>query len=63
MNNINYVLRPIETSKALGVCTETLRLWRKKGLLPPPIKLGERSVGWLKSDIEKFIETRIAERG
>lgn len=31
----------------------------KKGTFPAPIKLGERAVGWLSSDVELWLATRI----
>lgn len=32
----------------------------KEGTFPSPIKLGARSIGWLESDITKWIESRAA---
>jgi prophage regulatory protein len=34
----------------------------KRGIFPSPIKLSARSVGWLASDIERFLAERIAAR-
>ncbi|MBV1917043.1 MAG: AlpA family transcriptional regulator [Sphingomonadaceae bacterium] len=31
----------------------------KRGAFPSPISLGSRSVGWLESDIDDWIEARI----
>lgn len=58
MQKPDFVIRKKDTCRALGVCGETLRLWVKKGELPPPIKLGARAVGWMQSDIDAFIERR-----
>ena len=33
-----------------------------EGLLPPPIRLGKRSVGWLESEINAVIRARIQNR-
>ena len=30
---------------------------------PKPISLGDRAVGWLETEIDSWIEARIAERG
>ena len=57
-NKADFVVRKKKACHALGVCSETLRLWVKKGELPPPIKLGARAVGWLQSDIDAFLERR-----
>ena len=34
-----------------------------KGVFPEPISLGERSVGWLESEVDGWIDSRIALRG
>ena len=34
----------------------------KRGIFPKPIKLSVRSVGWLASDIERFLAERVAAR-
>ncbi|WP_136417739.1 AlpA family transcriptional regulator [Herbaspirillum sp. ST 5-3] len=31
----------------------------KKGTFPAPIKLGERAVGWLSIDIDRWLEDRV----
>lgn len=33
-----------------------------EGRFPRPIKLGENSVGWLRTEVEKWLADRIAER-
>jgi len=33
----------------------------KDGKFPPPIRLGQRSVGWLESEVEAWIDARITE--
>jgi prophage regulatory protein len=35
----------------------------KEGTFPPPFPLGERAVGWLESEIDAWIESRVALRG
>ena len=41
-----------------------MTLWRKErdGTFPRRVKLGPNSVGWIESEIERWIESRIAER-
>ena len=34
----------------------------RRGLFPKPVKLGSRRSGWPKSDSEKYIKSRIADR-
>lgn len=40
---------------------DTLMAWVRAGRLPPPIKLSEKTHGWRRSVIEKFIAAREAE--
>jgi len=55
------VLRIPDMSKKFGVAPNTIRNWVKAGILPPPISLGSRFVGWLSSDIDKLLADRAAE--
>jgi len=32
----------------------------KAGLMPAPIKIGEKAVGWVETEIEEWIASRIA---
>lgn len=42
-----------ELYKMLGVTSESLRGWIKKGKIPPPdIKITQRTVGWKLSTLE-----------
>lgn len=52
------LIRPDELSKILRVSKMTIWRLSKKGELPPKIKISGRAVGWLKSDIENFIQSR-----
>lgn len=36
----------------------TLYYLIEKGLFPRPVKLGKRSVGWKKSDVDAWIDSR-----
>jgi prophage regulatory protein len=33
------------------------------GVFPPPYRLGNRAIGWLESDIDKWIESRVQKVG
>jgi len=52
------VYRIKELTKLLGVSKETIYLWIRKNRFPKPIKLGERASGWLKEDVEKWLENK-----
>jgi len=43
-----------------GLSRSTIYASVKNGTFPAPVPLGARSVGWLDSAIEKWIEERIA---
>jgi predicted DNA-binding transcriptional regulator AlpA len=64
---IDRIIRLAELSAMLGVCNETIRLWRKskiKGVenFPQPIQLGARAIGWRLSDINAFIASRMSKQ-
>lgn len=46
----------------LQICKTLLYKLVKSGELPAPIKLGSRKSRWLQSDINSYIESRIAAR-
>jgi prophage regulatory protein len=52
------IYRLKELKEKLGVGKSTIYRWIKKGNFPAPIKLGERTVGWLESDLKKWLETK-----
>jgi len=52
------VYRIKELTKLLGVSKETIYFWIRKNQFPKPIKLGERASGWLKEDVEKWLENK-----
>jgi prophage regulatory protein len=54
----NKVYRLKELKEILGVGKSTIYCWIKEGKFPKPIHLGPRCVGWLSSDIEKWLEEK-----
>lgn len=56
------VLRRGEVERATGLPRATIYDKIAKGTFPRPIKLGERSVGWLEAEIIAWQKARIAER-
>ena len=56
------IIRLPEVLKRTGVSRATWLLGCKAGRYPRPIKLTERAVGWLSSEIEAFLAERIAAR-
>jgi len=61
-HEIDYIYRPKTVCGILDCSSSTLNRMVKAGVLKPPIKLGARSVGYLKSEIEEFLNKRIKER-
>lgn len=43
-----------------GYPRSTLYYQISKGLFPPPVKLGERSVGWLATEVDAVLQARIS---
>ncbi len=54
------ILRKPEVLNRTGLSHVTIWRLEKKGDFPQRVKLGARAVGWIESDIEKWIETRRA---
>ncbi|RAI45330.1 helix-turn-helix transcriptional regulator [Rhodoplanes roseus] len=63
MNTINaltlqQVLRTREAARLCGVSLSHFRRLHWAGQLPPPIKLGERRLGWRVADILSWLSAR-----
>ena len=50
------ILRPAEAAEYLGVSTSTLAKRRLRGEHPSFIKLGKKAVGYLRQDLDAWIE-------
>ena len=57
MSNLE-VIRPKELSKMLSISQPTLWRMEKRGELPKKVQISERTVGWLKSDIQDWLESK-----
>ena len=55
-------LRRSEVQRRTGLSRSTIYLRIKKGTFPKPVKLGERSVGWVESEIDDWSQVRIQQR-
>ena len=56
------ILRRPAVEAQTGLSRSTLYEQMRVGKFPRPVPLGDKAVGWLESDISKWIEGRIAER-
>src|SRR5262249_25255351 len=61
-NRPKGVAREAQRYELTGVPTSTWYDLQNAGLAPKPIHLGPRSVGWLVSELEAWVEQRRAER-
>ena len=57
--NRHTILRLPEVKARTGLSRSTIYLRIAEGKFPPPINLGERSVGWVESEIDAWIAKRI----
>lgn len=55
------ILRRPAVEKATCLSRSTIYVRMEQGTFPKPIPLGGRLVGWLESDIQAWIDDRIAE--
>lgn len=53
------ILRWPEVENRLGICRSQAHLLISKGEFPPPIKLGVRASGWLESEINAWLKSRV----
>lgn len=53
------IIRWPEVHERVGYCRTNIYYLIQSGDFPAPIKLGPRAVGWLESDVENWIESRI----
>ena len=58
----NRILRESERAQKTGIPTSTWYELQGEGLAPKPVSLGPRSVGWVESELDIWIASRVAER-
>lgn len=56
------VLRKKQVLAMVGLSASTVYMLQKTGAFPLPMKLSLRATGWLASDIESWLATKVAER-
>lgn len=59
---MNKILRLKDVLETTGLSRATMYKMMTDGAFPKSISLGERSVGWLESEIQDWILTKIEER-
>ena len=58
----HQVLRLPDVIKRTGLSSATIYRHIAAGSFPERIRLGERSVGWLESDIEQWLDDKVSDR-
>ena len=56
----NNIIRLPDVIKKCGLSKSTIYLMISKDEFPESISLGERSVGWIESEIDQWLEEKIA---
>jgi prophage regulatory protein len=56
------ILRSPDPERLIGVHRTTLWRWEREGQFPKRIKLAGRASGHLRSEVEKWLQDRAAER-
>lgn len=57
MNSLQLI-RPSDLADILSVSKQTLWRMENRGELPKRVKISQRAVGWLASDIKDFLESK-----
>ena len=57
---MNRLLRLPDVEAVTGLKHTTIYKKMAEGGFPPRVRLGVRAVGWLESDIERWIQERVA---
>jgi len=58
---VNTILKLPQVKNKTTLARSTIYLRISEGTFPKQIKIGVRAVGWLESDIEDWIQSRIDE--
>lgn len=55
MHKVKKFIRVKELSQTLGVSSVTIWRWRQQKIIPEPISLGARIIGWEQSTIDEWL--------
>ena len=59
MSTQTRIIRLTEVIEIVGLGKSSIYALMKKGDFPKQIKLGARASGWIESEIDEWIETRV----
>ena len=61
-NNKEEFLRLKQVKSLIGLCISSIYNKINEGTFPRPVKLGPQSVAWLQSEVQLWMDERIADR-
>ena len=53
------ILKLSEVKRITGLSASSIYRGAANRTFPPPVKIGERSSGWIKSEVEQWLQARI----
>lgn len=56
MNSKTQIIRPKALAKQLDISVTTLWRWRLQGIIPQPVVLGSRIIGWDQVTIDEWLQ-------
>lgn len=60
---MQQILRLPDVQATTGYSISSIYAHIKQGTFPTPVKLGPRAVGWLKSDVQAWLDARMLASG
>jgi prophage regulatory protein len=63
LQNALAILRRKQVEARTGRSRSTIYQRVADGTFPKPVKLGARAVGWVESEIQEFLRSRVVARG
>jgi prophage regulatory protein len=58
---MHKIIRLPEVKKTTGLCRSTIYKKMAEKTFPPQISLGPKSVGWLETDVQNWIQEKITQ--
>lgn len=55
------ILRVRQVGERTGLSRSTIYELVAEGVMPPPVRIGHRTVGWVESEVDEFLRRRIAQ--
>lgn len=55
------ILRLPAVKACTGLSRSTIYLWMAEGTFPRAISLGDRSIGWIESEVQEWLDARIGQ--